>query len=253
MGALHSGHTSLIDSALKDNVLIVVSIFVNPTQFNKAEDLKKYPRTMEADQALLAAYGDRVCVYAPNVEDLYGDNVAARSFDFGGIEIAMEGAFRPGHFDGVGTVVSLLFQAVNPNKAYFGEKDFQQLQIIRKMVELDALDVEVVGCPIARSEKGLALSSRNKRLNQDQLDHALLIYRCLIAAQQNFEKQSILILQDQARTLFATQDELDLEYFIIADAKTLQPATKKQEKSQYRAFVAAHIDGVRLIDNMALN
>ena len=253
MGALHSGHTSLIDRALEENEVVVVSIFVNPTQFNNAEDLKKYPRTLAADRELLAPYADRVWVYAPAAEDLYGDEVRSRTFDFGGLETAMEGAFRPGHFDGVGTVVSLLLKAVGPNKAYFGEKDFQQLQIIRKLTELDQIDVEIVGCPIARSEKGLALSSRNQRLNEQQLDQALLIYRSLIATQNNFEDQSILLLQDHVRSLFASQDDLDLEYFIIADTETLQPATKKADNTSYRAFIAAHIGGVRLIDNMALN
>lgn len=253
MGALHQGHASLIEQALQENKVVVVSIFVNPTQFNNAEDLKKYPRTLEADRELLAVYGERVWIYAPTPQDLYGQEVRSRQFDFGGLETAMEGAFRPGHFDGVGTVVSLLLKAVGPTKAYFGEKDFQQLQIIRRLTQIDSIDTQIVGCPIARSEKGLALSSRNQRLNQDQLDKALLIYRCLVATQNNFEQQSILMLQEYARTLFASQDDLDLEYFIIADTETLQPATKKTEYTRYRAFIAAHIGGVRLIDNMALN
>lgn len=253
MGALHRGHTTLIERALEENDRVVVSIFVNPTQFNNAEDLKKYPRNLQADLDLLTPFGERVWVYAPSPEDLYGEAVLSRSFDFGGLETAMEGAFRPGHFDGVGTVVSLLLNAVGPDRAYFGEKDFQQLQIIRKLVTLDKIDVEIVGCPIARSEDGLALSSRNERLEQWQLDEALLIYQTLIEAQQDFDSSSLEELQEQAMNRFAQQEMLDLEYFIIADVDTLQEATSKEESVHYRAFIAAHIGGVRLIDNMALN
>lgn len=253
MGALHRGHTSLIGRALEENDRVVVSIFVNPTQFNNAEDLKKYPRNLQADLDLLAPFGDRVWVYAPLPSDLYGTAVVSRSFDFGGLETAMEGAFRPGHFDGVGTVVSLLLKAVNPNRAYFGEKDFQQLQIIRKLVCLDRIDVQIIGCPIARSEDGLALSSRNARLEQWQLDEALLIYQALTQTKQDFNSLSLKQLKAQAVKRFEENEMLDLEYFMIADVERLQEAAFKEEAVCYRAFIAAHIGGVRLIDNMALN
>ncbi len=158
MGALHKGHLSLVDKGLSENDFVVVSIFVNPTQFNNAEDLVKYPRTLEADIALLTTVSDsRIIVYAPSEEDIYGSNITSEAFSYDGLEHEMEGAFRQGHFDGVGTIVKRLFEIVKPDFAYFGEKDFQQLQIIRKLLELHDIPVKVVGCPIHRAEDGLAM------------------------------------------------------------------------------------------------
>ena len=191
MGALHIGHLSLINKGLKDNDLIVVSIFVNPTQFDKQEDLIKYPRTLNADIALLKTVSDKtIIVYAPTVDDIYASHIQSQSFTFDGLEHEMEGAFRDGHFDGVGTIVKRLLEIVKPNKAYFGEKDFQQLQIVKKLVELYHLPVKIVGCSIYRAEDGLAMSSRNTRLTSQHRAKAPFIYKTLKAAKVKFGTKS---------------------------------------------------------------
>ena len=166
MGALHQGHLSLVEKSLQNNDLTIVSIFVNPTQFNNPEDLEKYPRNLESDIAKLQTVSDNVIIYAPTVDDIYEGNTTSKSFYFDGLENQMEGKFRPGHFDGVGTIVNRLFEIVKPTNAYFGEKDFQQLQIIRKLVEKENLPINVVGCPIFREKNGLAMSSRTKGFRQ---------------------------------------------------------------------------------------
>ena len=168
MGALHQGHGSLIIKGLEDNDLVVVSIFVNPTQFDNNEDLVKYPRTLDKDVAFLETISeDKILVYAPSVKDIYGDDVSSTAFSFDGLEHEMEGRFRAGHFDGVGTIVKRLFEIVKPDHAYFGEKDFQQLMIIKKLVEKHDMPVRVVGCKIHRAPDGLAMSSRNTRLKSE--------------------------------------------------------------------------------------
>ena len=186
MGALHKGHLSLVSQALKDNDLVVVSIFVNPTQFNNQGDLVNYPRTLHKDVTLLKTLQENVVVYAPEANELYSNNIASKNYNFGGIEREMEGKHRQGHFDGVGTVVSLLFKAVQPNKAYFGEKDFQQLQIVKKMTAIEKLPVEIIGCPIIREPSNLAMSSRNKRLSPQELKAAAIINKSLTISGQVF-------------------------------------------------------------------
>ena len=174
MGALHQGHLSLIKKAKKKNDITVVSIFVNPTQFDKKEDLDKYPKTIENDTKLLESVSCDV-LFFPSVEEIYADNILSEKFDFDGLEHQMEGKFRDGHFDGVGTIVKTLFEIIEPDKAYFGEKDFQQLQIIKKMVTKHQLSVKIKGCPIFREQDGLAMSSRNMRLNEKERSIATLI------------------------------------------------------------------------------
>jgi len=254
MGALHFGHLSLVSKALNENDKVVVSIFVNPTQFNKKEDLEKYPRTLERDINLLKALSkNNIIIYAPSVNDIYGKNIKASDFDFDGIENEMEGKFRPGHFDGVGTVVKRLFEIVKPNNAYFGEKDFQQLQIVRKLVEKLQLSVQVVGCEIYREETGLALSSRNARLKSEYLKAAPTIFKILRGAKEKFNNQSAKKISDWVVKEFAKHKLLELEYFIIADVKTLKEIKRKSRKKTYRAFIAVYADDIRLIDNIALN
>ena len=180
MGALHLGHLSLVSRALNENDEVVVSIFVNPTQFNKKEDLEKYPRTLERDLTLLKTLSkNNIIIYAPSVNDIYNLHIKAIDFDFDGLENEMEGKFRPGHFNGVGTVVKKLFEIVKPDNAYFGEKDFQQLQIIKKLAEKFHLPVNVIGCEIYREESGLALSSRNERLSVGHKKATPFIYKTL--------------------------------------------------------------------------
>lgn len=254
MGALHQGHLSLIEEGLENNDVVVVSIFVNPTQFDNAEDLEKYPRTLERDVTLLKTVSEtKILVYAPSVDDIYGDAVESVNYDFDGLEHEMEGAFRDGHFDGVGTIVKRLFEIVTPDRAYFGEKDFQQLQIIKKLVEKHAIPVEVVGCAIYRETNGLAMSSRNERLKPDYKEAAPFIYKTLQSAKIKFGTKSANKVTEWVTKQFENHSLLELEYFTIADVETLKPIKRKSKLKQYRAFIAVYADDIRLIDNIALN
>ena len=252
MGALHDGHLALVKKAIKENDVSVVSIFVNPTQFDKNEDLEKYPRTLEADVALLKSIRCDV-VFAPSVSEIYKNNIEPVRFNFDGLEHEMEGKHREDHFDGVGTIVKRLFEIVNPNNAYFGEKDFQQLQIIKKLVDKHDLGVKVIGCPIYREDDGLAMSSRNTRLTKKHRSAAPFINKILKEVKKRFKKDSISNIEDWVRDQYKENADLKLEYFEIANAKTLKPAHRKLKKNKYRAFVAAYAGNVRLIDNIALN
>lgn len=253
MGALHQGHLTLVKKALAENDMVVVSIFVNPTQFDNTSDLKKYPRDLQQDEALLNSLEKNLIIFAPSPEQIYGLEVISKKYRFGLMERTMEGKYRSGHFDGVGTVLNLLFRIIMPNKAYFGEKDFQQLQIVRKLVELERLPIKIIGCPIARETSGLAMSSRNKRLSAKQLEQASIIYRILKEVRNKFDKVSIQKLREMVQKTLAEQSNLKLEYFEIAPIATLQPALRKNKKKKYRAFIAVFSGEVRLIDNMALN
>ena len=253
MGALHDGHLSLVEQALANNNCCVVSIFVNPTQFDNAQDLKKYPRTLEHDVALLKTVSNNIIVYAPSVEDIYEGNTKAAHFSFDGLEFEMEGKFRQGHFNGVGTIVKRLFEIVKPNNAYFGEKDFQQLAIIKKLTERYNIPVNVVGCKIHRETNGLAMSSRNSRLKPEYKKAAPFIYKTLTTAKEKFGTKSANKVSEWVEKEFAKHNLLTLEYFIIADTKTLKPVTRKSNKKTYRAFIAVYADDIRLIDNIALN
>lgn len=252
MGALHKGHLSLVSQALKDNDIVVVSIFVNPTQFNNHGDLVNYPRTLHKDVALLKTLQANLVIYAPEATDLYGNNIVSKKYNFGGIEREMEGKHRQGHFDGVGTVVSLLFKVVQPNKAYFGEKDFQQLQIVKKMTALEKLPVEIVGCPIIREPSNLAMSSRNKRLSPQELKAAAIINKSLQLAAEYFQEKSISQINTMVANCFK-ESSVRLEYFEIANEKTLKTIRRKRKGISYRCFIAAFVGEVRLIDNQKLN
>ena len=253
MGALHDGHLSLIKNSLDKNHITVVSIFVNPTQFNNVEDLEKYPRTLEADVKKIKQISAQVLVYAPTVSDIYQENTSSSSFSFDGLENQMEGKHRPGHFDGVGTIVKKLFEIVNPTNAYFGEKDFQQLQIVKKLVEKEKMNVEIVGCPIFREANGLAMSSRNERLSKSAREQSSFIYKTLQAVQADFEKKSLTELNEFVKNAFSEHPEFSLEYFEIAEESTLLPALEKDKTKKYRAFIAIFIENIRLIDNISLN
>ena len=187
MGALHQGHLSLVERALSENDLVVVSIFVNPTQFDNPQDLKKYPRIHEEDQKLLKTLKGEIVLFIPEANNLYGDSIKARRFTYDGLENQMEGANRKGHFDGVGTVLSLLFSIVEPHRAYFGEKDFQQLRLIQGMAEAFFLETEIIGCPIVREEDGLAMSSRNLNLSPCERRHAPTFSRILASEGDDLE------------------------------------------------------------------
>lgn len=255
MGALHAGHISLMQEAMKSNDILVVSIFVNPTQFDNASDLSKYPRTLKNDTNLIYNhFGEsNVLIYTPNVEDIYGDRAVAKSHQYDGLELVMEGANRPGHFDGVGTILEFLFQKVQPDYAYFGEKDFQQLQIVKKLVEKLHLPVKIIGCPIKREAHGLAMSSRNERLSPQAREEAVFIIQSLEKAKAYFKNHSINDTVAMVQKLYAKNKNLELEYFTIASEETLIPVKRKYNKHTYRAFIVAHLEGVRLIDNMRLS
>lgn len=254
MGALHTGHLSLVKLALAENSLVVVSIFINPTQFDNLNDLNNYPRTLTEDVQLLETLSKTsILVYAPTVEDVYGSQINAERFDFGGLEFQMEGKFRPNHFDGVGTIVKRLFEIVKPNTAYFGEKDFQQLQIIKKMVEVTQLPLSIAACPIEREPNGLAMSSRNRRLSVDEKKAAALIYKILQSVKEKFQFENHSDISNWVTIQFSNHPILELEYFQISDTETLAPIQHKNETKTYRAFIAVFAGDVRLIDNIALN
>jgi pantoate--beta-alanine ligase len=252
MGALHQGHIDLIKKAFKENDEVVVSIFVNPTQFNNREDLSKYPKNLTKDIALIAKVSDKIIVYAPSVEEIYHNKVEAEKFNFNGLDMVMEGEFRAGHFDGVGTIVEALLRSIKPNKAYFGEKDYQQLQIVKKLVKNKQIPVEIIGCPIVREKNGLAMSSRNERLSNEVRQKASLIFETLNTAKEKFGTKSALEVTNWVKNQFDARDHFRLEYFQIADIETLKPIKRKIKSKQYRAFIAVFADDIRLIDNIAL-
>lgn len=254
MGALHAGHLSLVNAALAQNTLVVVSIFVNPTQFDNPNDLNTYPRTLNEDIQLLETLSNtNIIVYAPSIDDVYGAEVDSKRFDFGGLELQMEGTFRTGHFDGVGTIVKRLFEIVKPTNAYFGEKDFQQLQIIKKMVEITQLTVNIIGCPIERESNGLAMSSRNSRLSIEEKETAAIIYKTLKSVKEKFNYENHTDISNWVTTQFTNHPLFELEYFQISDSKNLAPIQQKNQTKTYRAFIAVFAGDVRLIDNIALN
>lgn len=248
MGALHAGHASLVDRAVMENDVVVVSIFVNPTQFNDKNDLKNYPRTLEADCALLEKIGAAVA-FAPEVEEMYPTE-DTRRFSFAPLDTVMEGACRPGHFNGVAQIVSKLFYAVEPDRAYFGEKDFQQLAIIREMVRQLALPLEIVGCPIVRETDGLAMSSRNTLLSADERERALTISSALFASVDFAKVNTLEATKDFVEDIINDTPSLELEYYRIVDGNTLQEIEEWSDSDYVVGCIALFCGNVRLIDNI---
>lgn len=248
MGALHQGHLSLVDKGFETCDYIVVSIFVNPKQFNNSSDLDNYPRTFESDLELLSIYSNLI-VYAPSVEDVYPENYELSQLDLGSLANVMEGKFRPGHFDGVVNVVKRLFEIVQPNKAYFGLKDFQQLAVVAFMTKHFNLPVEIVGCEIYRENSGLASSSRNKRLSEQQKEEALIIYQAMDFVRENLKYERVETLLEQSAQMIE-DSPLKLEYLEIVNPVTLKNITEWQSGAQI--CVAAFCGEVRLIDNLQL-
>lgn len=253
MGALHDGHLSLYEAARAENDLVISSIFVNPTQFNNPEDLKKYPRDTNRDISILQKSGLVDAVYIPEVHDIYPEKAESFHYDFDGLENEMEGKSRPGHFNGVGTVVEELFNQVKPDNAYFGEKDYQQLAIIKKMVDKKQLPIKIKGVDIYRAKNGLALSSRNQRLTEERREDSKVIYETLIKVNEWFRVVSISEIKNRVKDIFDDQKGMQLEYFLIADENTLKEADFFYKDKSYRAFIVVMVDGVRLIDNMHLD
>ena len=249
MGALHNGHLDLVRKAFEKSPVVVVSIFVNPTQFNSKEDLEKYPRTLERDVSLLKTIGE-VIVFAPTLEEVYPSDFKEINLNLGELESVMEGKFRPGHFNGVVNVVNRLFHIVQPKYAFFGEKDFQQLAVINKMVELLNLTVEIIPCATIREPNGLAKSSRNERLTELQKEEALIIINTMNFVKDNMPLFTPSELKNEAISYF-NSGTLDLEYLEIVDSKSLTEVNDWSGNN--RICIAAYCGEVRLIDNMALN
>lgn len=253
MGSLHVGHISLVNRSLNDNEITVVSIFVNPTQFNNLSDLDNYPRTLENDIFLLKKASKDIIVFVPSALGLYNGEPVSENYDFGGLEHQMEGKYRSGHFDGVGTVLSLLFSAVKPTRAYFGEKDFQQLQIVKKLVENQKILVKIISCDIFREPNGLAFSSRNERLTIEQRKEGKLLFNVLSEVKNTFGTKNVHELYEMVNQKFENHSLFKLEYFEIAATDDLKTANEIKANKKYRAFLAVYADEVRLIDNIALN
>lgn len=250
MGALHAGHISLIEAARQNSDVVISSIFVNPIQFNDPKDFERYPKTEEEDCKMLEAAGCDI-VFIPSVTEVYPPGFKKEIFHFGSLENVMEGAHRPGHFSGVAMVVKRLFELVNPDKAFFGLKDYQQYSIIRELVKITGMNIEIIGMPTIREPDGLAMSSRNRLLNEKDRKEAVTLIQLLKQAKENYSRKNISDIKFEFETELAKHPDFKLDYFEIADGKTLQPLVDKSSEEP-RAFVAAFLGNVRLIDNISL-
>ena len=253
MGALHNGHLSLVAKAVRENNTVVVSIFVNPTQFNNAQDLAQYPQQLTADIALLKTISEDLLVFTPSVKEMYPEGLGAKPYSFNGLDRRWEGEDRTGHFQGVGTVVEKLFEMVRPNQAYFGEKDFQQLAIIRDLVRQKAFGISIIGCPIVRESYGLAMSSRNERLKPLDRVAAAVIYKTLKIAAQKALAQNLLseITHEAIKEIHALENTA-VFYFEFVNATTLEPIETLKNPENTRIITAVNFKGVRLLDNIGL-
>ncbi|MDE6329494.1 MAG: pantoate--beta-alanine ligase [Muribaculaceae bacterium] len=250
MGALHAGHISLVERAVKENDTAIASVFVNPTQFNNPDDLKNYPRTEEEDIRILAQAGV-AAVFVPSVEEIYPDGAKPEKvYDLGTAAEVMEGKFRPGHFQGVAQIVSRLFLLARPDRAYFGEKDFQQIAVIRNMVKSEGIEVEIVDCPICRDVDGLALSSRNALLTEEQRSRAPEIYAVLRASVEYSMSHTVAETHAKVVALLDSVPEMRVEYFEIVDASTLLPVEQWDEAERIQGCITVYNGSVRLIDNI---
>ena len=253
MGALHKGHISLVKKSIKENDYTIVSIFVNPTQFNDKKDLNLYPKNLTKDCNYLVSISADIIIFAPEINDIYDKKLSVKKFNFYDLDKFMEGRYRKGHFNGVATIVTHLFNIIKPNNAYFGEKDFQQLRIIQELVRDNNIPVNVIGCQTIREKDGLALSSRNIKLSKHYRKIASKIYEIINYVRINFSSMSFLEIYTYVEKFFDNIPEIKLEYFTIAESKILQPVKEKIKNKKYRAFIAVRLNGIRLIDNMELN
>lgn len=250
MGSLHAGHLSLVERCVNENDISVVSVFVNPTQFNNAEDLATYPRNAEADACLLVQVGVSA-VFMPEVEDIYPHGTRRdHDFNLGSAADVMEGKYRPGHFQGVAQVVSRLFSLVRPDRAYFGEKDFQQIAVIRNMIDSEGIDVDIIPCPIKRADDGLALSSRNALLTSEQRAIAPEIHKALLDSQVYAFEHSVDATRNSVTEYLDAIPGLRVEYFEIVDARTLLPVADWTEADWIVGCITVYCGSVRLIDNI---
>ena len=251
MGSLHQGHLKLIQKAHEENAMTFVSIFVNPTQFDSKNDLENYPSTIDADVEKIHTIDPNICVFIPSVETIYPDGAKSRKYTLQGLDKPMEGMYRPGHFDGVSTVVKRLFKLLKPDVAYFGQKDFQQLQIVSLLAK--PLGIEIRSLPTVREANGLAMSSRNSRLSDEGREKAKMIYATLQMVKSNFSSLTIDALKTMAIQKISEAPQMELEYFEIVAEHNLNVVQSKAKGVSYRAFVAVVVEGTRLIDNISLN
>ena len=252
MGALHEGHLSLIRRAAQENKRVLISIFVNPTQFEDASDLINYPKTLAEDLKAISSIDSKMHVYAPNANDIYGHNVPTETFDLSGLDQVMEGSKRKSHFQGVATIVKFFLETFRPTKAYFGQKDFQQLLIISNLAEKLNLNTEIIGCPIVREVDGLAMSSRNKNLTPAERKIAPLIFKALWEIKEMSKNKKYPVLKSFINAFFLEHSELELDYFVIANSKTLLEINDQDKAREGRAFIAVRLGKIRLIDNLDL-
>ena len=252
MGALHNGHTSLIKKSVLENDYSVVSIFINPTQFNNVNDYESYPINISRDIELLDSISENIILFRPDTEEIYSGKVVTDSYDFGDLDKYMEGQHRKGHFQGVATVVNKLFEIVSADNVYFGEKDFQQLRIIEDLVQKNGYKLNVIRCKTIRQNDGLALSSRNKKLDISSQNIATNLFKALSFAKKNFDNLDLEIIYAKVEDLLQNFPQISVDYFAIADENDLKPIKHKKKNQKYRAFIAADISGVRLIDNIKL-
>ena len=251
MGALHNGHLSLVNKSVSQNDFTVVSIFINPTQFNNVDDLKTYPSDIDKDLELLRSISDKIIVFNPEPNELYSGDIRLDNFNFNGLDKYMEGEFRRDHFVGVATVVSKLFSLIKADNTYFGEKDFQQLRIIENLIKEKNFSIKLIRCETIRSKDGLALSSRNNQLNFSSKKIATNLFKALNFAKEKIDVLSTNEIEEKIAENLSNFKEIKLEYFVIADEQNLRPIKYKQTE-KYRAFIAAYVSGVRLIDNVKL-
>ena len=252
MGALHDGHFSLISRSLSENDLSIISIFINPTQFNNQNDLFSYPSDLKKDINSLKIISENLILFNPSSEEIYSGNIVSNVFSFGGLDKYMEGKFRKNHFQGVATILQKLFDLVKPDNVYFGEKDFQQLRIVEYFVSNLGFNLNIIRCKTIRTDDGLALSSRNKKLDISSQKIATNLFKALNFVKENFDTLNFEKIYNKVRHFLSESSEIKIEYFIIADEKDLKPIKTKDKNKKYRAFIAADVSGVRLIDNIKL-
>ena len=252
MGALHKGHLSLVERAFEENDYVVISIYINPTQFNNLSDFKNYPQNQKKDISLLKPFRKKIIVYIPENKEIYPNGIKSNSYDFGSLDQHMEGKFRDKHFNGVATVVEALFKNTTPNKAYFGEKDFQQFKIIKSLVEQKRINTKLILCPIVREKNGLALSSRNKYLNSSQKKLASSIHFTLKKIKRIYDQYDVNELEKIFIDKIEDSKQLKVEYFCIASENDLIPIKNIANNKNFRVFVAVYVGQTRLIDNIKL-
>ena len=252
MGALHEGHLSLIRRAVQENERVLISIFVNPTQFEDASDLINYPKTLPEDLKAIASIDSKIYVYVPNANDIYGQNSLTETFDLSDLDQVMEGKKRNNHFQGVATIIKFFLETFKPTKAYFGQKDYQQLQIISHLTEKLSLNTKIIGCPVVREVDGLAMSSRNKNLTAAERKIAPLVFKALWEVKEMSKNKKYPVLKSFINAFFAEHSQLELDYFIIANSKTLLEISDQDKTREGRAFIAVSLGKIRLIDNLDL-